>query len=45
MWEAGILDPVKITKNALVIAASIAGLVFTTEVLVGSEEEEVQYYG
>jgi len=45
MWEAGILDPVKITKSALVVAASIAGLVFTTEVLVGSDEEEVQYYG
>ena len=45
MWDAGILDPVKITKSALVTAASIAGLVLTTEVLVGSEEEEVQYYG
>jgi chaperonin GroEL len=45
MWEAGILDPVKITKSALVVAASIAGLVFTTEVLVGSDEEEVQFYG
>jgi len=45
MWEAGILDPVKITKSALVTAASIAGLVLTTEVLVGSDEEEVQYYG
>ena len=45
MWEAGILDPVKITKSALVVAASIAGLVFTTEVLVGSDEEEVPFYG
>ena len=45
MWDAGILDPVKITKSALVTAASIAGLVLTTEVLVGSNEEEVQYYG
>ena len=46
MWEAGILDPVKITKSALVTAASIAGLVLTTEVLVGSDdEEEVQFYG
>ena len=45
MWEAGILDPVKITKSALITAASIAGLVFTTEVLVGSDEEEVPYYG
>ena len=45
MWEAGILDPVKITKSALVTAASIAGLVLTTSVLVGSNEEEGQYYG
>ena len=47
MWEAGILDPVKITKSALVTAASIAGLVFTTEVLVGEDfdEGEVKYFG
>jgi chaperonin GroEL len=47
MWEAGILDPVKITKSALVTASSIAGLVLTTEVLVGDDfdEGEVKYFG
>ena len=31
---AGIIDPVKVTRNALRNAASIAGLVLTTETLV-----------
>jgi chaperonin GroEL len=41
LWESGILDPVKITKNAVITATSIAKLVLTTEVLVGEKQEEI----
>jgi chaperonin GroEL len=34
MIEAGIIDPAKVTRNALLNAASIAGLLLTTEALV-----------
>ena len=34
MFEAGVIDPVKVTRNALQNAGSIAGLVMTTETLV-----------
>lgn len=33
MYESGIVDPVKVTKAALINAASVAGLVLTTDVL------------
>jgi len=33
MYKAGIIDPVKVTKSALLNAASVAGLVLTTDVL------------
>ena len=36
----GILDPVKVTRSALVNAASIAGLLLTTETLVVDKPEE-----
>jgi len=36
----GIIDPVKVTRLALQNAASIAGLMLTTEALVANEEEE-----
>ena len=39
LLDAGIIDPVKVTKNAVLTAASIAGLVLTTDVLVGEREE------
>ena len=39
LMEAGIIDPVKVTKNAVLTAASIAGLVLTTNVLVPEKEE------
>jgi len=39
LLEAGIIDPVKVTKNAVLTATSIAGLVLTTNVLVGEKEE------
>ena len=38
--EAGIIDPVKVTRSALRHAASIAGLVLTTETLVVDKRED-----
>ena len=35
MLEMGILDPTKVTRTALQNAASIAGLMITTEAMVG----------
>ncbi|MCK5835541.1 MAG: chaperonin GroEL, partial [Lentisphaeria bacterium] len=40
MLEAGILDPTKVTRSALQNAASIAGLMLTTECLVTDIPEE-----
>jgi len=34
LWEAGVIDPAKVTINALENSASVAGLVLTTECLV-----------
>jgi len=34
MLEAGILDPTKVTRLALQNAASVAGLLLTTEVMI-----------
>jgi chaperonin GroEL len=39
MLEAGIVDPAKVTRSALENAASIAGMVLTTESLVADEPE------
>jgi chaperonin GroEL len=38
MLDAGILDPVKVVRNALTNAASIAGIMLTTEVLIRKPE-------
>jgi len=38
--EAGVIDPAKVTKTALINAASIAGLMLTTEALVSEIKEE-----
>lgn len=38
--ESGVIDPAKVTKNALINAASIAGLLLTTEALVSEIPEE-----
>tara|TARA_R100001198_G_scaffold96816_1_gene88718 strand:- start:420 stop:1985 length:1566 start_codon:yes stop_codon:yes gene_type:complete len=38
LMESGIIDPVKVTRSSLQAAASIAGMVLTTEVLVGADE-------
>jgi chaperonin GroEL len=40
MLQAGIIDPSKVTKQALQNAASIAGLMLTTEALVSEIKEE-----
>src|SRR5215468_10836115 len=40
MFKAGIVDPTKVTRSALYNAASIAGLMLTTEVLVTKIDED-----
>ncbi|AXR73050.1 MULTISPECIES: chaperonin GroEL [Auritidibacter] len=40
LLEQGIIDPVKVTRSALQNAASIAGLVLTTETLVADKTDE-----
>ena len=39
MIEAGIIDPVKVTRSALQNAASVASLILTTEAVVASQPE------
>ena len=40
MFKAGVIDPVKVVRTALSNAASIAGLMLTTEALVTNFEQE-----
>jgi chaperonin GroEL len=40
MVELGILDPTKVTRSALQNAASVAGLMITTECMVAEEEKD-----
>jgi chaperonin GroEL len=40
MVKAGVIDPAKVTKNALLNASSIAGLLLTTEALVAEIPED-----
>ncbi|MFV2067416.1 MAG: chaperonin GroEL [Pirellulales bacterium] len=40
MFKAGIIDPTKVVKTALINAASIAGMMLTTEALVTSLDEK-----
>jgi len=42
MVESGILDPAKVTRNALESAGSIAGLVLTTETLIADDPDQKQ---
>ncbi len=42
MIKAGIIDPAKVTRLALLNAASIAGLMLTTEALIANIAEEAQ---
>ncbi len=39
MLEAGIVDPAKVTRSAVENAASIGGMVLTTEVMVTDKPE------
>jgi chaperonin GroEL len=40
MYKAGVIDPVKVVRTALSNAASIAGLMLTTEALVTNLDKE-----
>ena len=40
MFKAGIIDPVKVVRSALSNAASIAGLMLTTEALVTNFDKD-----
>ena len=40
MIEAGIVDPAKVTRSALQNAASIAGMLLTTEALIVDKPEK-----
>ena len=40
MFESGIVDPCKVTKSAILNAASISGLLITTEAAVGTNKEK-----
>jgi chaperonin GroEL len=40
MLDAGVIDPTKVTRVALENAASIAGLLLTTECVLADEPEE-----
>ena len=40
MFKAGIIDPVKVVRTALGNAASIAGLMLTTEALVTNFDKD-----
>jgi chaperonin GroEL len=40
MIKAGIIDPAKVTRGALTNAASIAGMILTTEALITDIPEE-----
>ena len=40
MYKAGIVDPLRVTRNALANAASIAGLMLTTEVMITKIDED-----
>ena len=42
MVDSGILDPAKVTRNALESAGSIAGLVLTTETLIADDPDQKQ---
>ena len=40
MLKAGVIDPAKVVRTALANAASIAGLLLTTDAMVSNFEEE-----
>ena len=42
LLHAGVIDPVKVVKNSLIHAASVAGIVLISEALIGDVQEEEQ---
>jgi chaperonin GroEL len=40
MYKAGVIDPVKVVRSALANAASIAGLLLTTDAMVSTFDKE-----
>ncbi len=40
LWDAGVIDPYKVTRTALQNAASVAGLMLTSNVVIGDFMEE-----
>jgi len=42
MWEAGIIDPLKVSRTALGNAASVAGLLLTTQTLITEVKEKAE---
>ncbi|MEE1557582.1 MAG: TCP-1/cpn60 chaperonin family protein, partial [Alphaproteobacteria bacterium] len=40
MYKAGIIDPTKVVRAALQDAASVAGLLITTEVMVADSDDD-----
>jgi chaperonin GroEL len=44
MYKAGIIDPFKVTKNAIQNATSVAGIFLTTEAVVVNKVEEKKQY-
>jgi chaperonin GroEL len=40
MFEMGILDPAKVTRSALQYAASVAGLMITTEAMISEVPQD-----
>ena len=40
MVDAGIIDPTKVARNALINAASIAGLMLTTEAMINEVKDD-----
>ena len=42
MLDAGIVDPTKVTRSALQNAASVAGLMLTTECVIANKNEQLQ---
>jgi chaperonin GroEL len=45
LFKAGVIDPAKVTKTALLNAASISGLMLTTEALVSEVKEDKKESG
>ena len=45
MFKAGIVDPTKVTRSALQNAASIAGLMLTTEAMITSIKDDEKESG